>query len=121
MSTRHFTTDGKKSGRLRAEVTKALEEARQARKIGLSLDAQVRLHLTEKMMDFIRPYESDLKSIFIVSSVTLQEAKDAKEIKTEVLSAAGKKCERCWNYDLSVGHHSEHPALCGRCVEAIAA
>jgi isoleucyl-tRNA synthetase len=100
-------------------VSKALEEARKSREIGLSLDAQVRLTLPEKMMDFIRPYEKDLKSIFIVSSVTLQETKDAKEIKTEVLSAAGKKCERCWNYDLSVGHHSEHPTLCGRCAEAI--
>ena len=104
---------------LRAVVTKALEEARQTKKIGLSLDAQVRLTLPEKMMEFLRPYEKDLKSIFIVSSVTLQEGKDAKEMSTEVLPAAGKKCERCWNYDLSVGHHSEHPTLCGRCAEAI--
>jgi isoleucyl-tRNA synthetase len=104
---------------LRAVVTKSLEEARKAREIGLSLDAQVRLTLPEKMMDFIRPYEKDLKSIFIVSSVTLQEAKDAKEVRAEILPAAGKKCERCWNYDLSVGHHSEHPTLCGRCAEAI--
>ena len=104
---------------LRAGVTKALEEARKAREIGLSLDAQVRLTLPEKMMDSVRPYEKDLKSIFIVSSVTLQEAKGAKEMRTEVLPAAGKKCERCWNYDLSVGHHSEHPTLCGRCAEAI--
>ena len=104
---------------LRAVVTKALEEARKAREIGLSLDAQVRLTLPDKMMDFIRPYEKDLKSIFIVSSVTLQEAKGTKEVRTEVLPAAGKKCERCWNYDLSVGHHSEHPTLCGRCAEAI--
>jgi isoleucyl-tRNA synthetase len=104
---------------LRAVVTKALEEARQTKKIGLSLDAQVRLTLPEKMMEFIRPYEKDLKSIFIVSSVILQGDKDSKEIKAEVLSAAGKKCERCWNYDVSVGHHSEHPTLCGRCAEAI--
>jgi len=104
---------------LRAVVTKALEEARKAREIGLSLDAQVRLTLPEKMMDFLRHYEKDLKSIFIVSSVTLQEAKGAKEMRAEVLPAAGKKCERCWNYDLSVGHHSEHPTLCGRCAEAI--
>jgi isoleucyl-tRNA synthetase len=40
-------------------------------------------------------------------------------VRAEVLPAAGKKCERCWNYDLSVGHHSEHPTLCGRCAEAI--
>ena len=56
---------------IRAAVTKALEEARKEKGIGLSLDAQVHLHLSEKRYAFLKPYENDLKSIFIVSSVTL--------------------------------------------------
>jgi isoleucyl-tRNA synthetase len=104
---------------IRAIVTKALEEARKEKKIGLSLDAQVRLHLPEKVFAFLECYEKELKSIFIVSSVTLHFAKDEKEIRAEVLRAEGKKCERCWNYDVTVGHHPEHQAICGRCVEAI--
>jgi isoleucyl-tRNA synthetase len=104
---------------IRAVVTKALEEARKEKKIGLSLDAQVHLHLPEKTYSFLQPYEKDLKSIFIVSSVTLHQDKDAKEVRVEVLRAEGKKCERCWNYDVSVGHHPEHQAICQRCVEAI--
>jgi isoleucyl-tRNA synthetase len=104
---------------IRAVVTKALEEARKEKKIGLSLDAQVHLHVPEKIFSFLQPYEKDLKFVFIVSSVTLEQGKDEKEVRAEVLRAEGKKCERCWNYEVSVGRHTEHPALCQRCVEAI--
>ena len=102
---------------VRAVVNKALEEARKERRIGLSLDAQIHLHLPEKMYQFLQAYQKDLKSIFIVSSVTLH--RDEKEIWAEVLRADGRKCERCWNYDVSVGLHPEHQAICQRCVEAI--
>jgi isoleucyl-tRNA synthetase len=108
---------------IRAIVTKALEEARKEKVIGLSLDAQVRLHLPEKILSFLKGYEKDLKSIFIVSSVVLYPAvsgtKDEKEIRVEVSRAEGKKCERCWNYDVTVGAHKEHQTICQRCVEAI--
>jgi len=104
---------------IRAVVTKALEEARKDKKIGLSLDAQVHLHLPEKVFSFLESYEKELKSIFIVSSVTLHQTKDEKEVRVEVLRADGKKCERCWNYDVSVGRHPEHQAICQRCVEAV--
>ncbi|PIV22126.1 MAG: isoleucine--tRNA ligase [Deltaproteobacteria bacterium CG03_land_8_20_14_0_80_45_14] len=108
---------------IRAIVTKALEEARKEKVIGLSLDAQVHLHLPEKIFSFLQCYEKDLKSIFIVSSVTLHPAvsgtKDEKEVRAEVSRADGKKCERCWNYDVSVGYHPEHQAICQRCVESI--
>jgi isoleucyl-tRNA synthetase len=104
---------------IRMVVTKTLEEARKEKEIGLSLDAQVHLHLPEKTYSFLQSYEKDLKSIFIVSSVTLHQDKDAKEVRAEVLRADGKKCERCWNYDVSVGHHPDHQAICQRCIEAI--
>jgi isoleucyl-tRNA synthetase len=104
---------------IRAMVTKSLEKARQEKVIGLSLDAQVHLFLPEKVYPFFECYEKDLKSIFIVSSVTLHLAKDEKEVRAEVSRAEGKKCERCWNYDVTVGTHEEHEAICHRCVEAI--
>ena len=104
---------------IRAVVTKALEEARKEKVIGLSLDAQVHLHLPEKVFSFLECYEKDLKSIFIVSSVTLHQTKDEKEVRAIVSRAEGKKCERCWNHDVSVGHHPGHQAICQRCVEAI--
>jgi len=102
---------------IRALVTKALEESRKEKKIGLSLDAQVHLHLPEKEYLFLQPYAQDLKSILIVSSVTLH--REEKGVSVGILRADGEKCERCWNYDVSVGIDSQHPTACGRCVEAL--
>jgi isoleucyl-tRNA synthetase len=105
---------------IRAVVTKALEEARREKTIGLSLDAQVHLFLPEKIFTFLKPYQEELKFIFIVSSVILHPAEGAtKDAKAEVRRADGKKCERCWNYDVNVGCHPEHPTLCQRCAKAI--
>jgi len=103
---------------IRSVVTKALEEARKQKLIGLSLDAQVHLYLPEKIYQFILPYETELKSIFIVSSVAIHPTKEDK-IRAEVFHAEGNKCERCWNYDLSVGQNLEHPKICSRCIEVI--
>jgi isoleucyl-tRNA synthetase len=108
---------------IRSVVTKALEEARKERTIGLSLDAQVHLYLPEKTYQFLQPFQTELKSIFIVSSVTLHLApsgtKDEKEVRVEILRADGAKCERCWNYDVDIGRHPQHPTICPRCIEAI--
>jgi isoleucyl-tRNA synthetase len=106
---------------IRAVATKALEEARKEKVIGLSLDAQVHLYLSEKDYQFLQPYQEDLKFIFIVSSVTLHSAGKgpASEIRAEVLRAEGEKCERCWNYDVTVGLHEEHRTICHRCIKAI--
>jgi len=104
---------------IRSTVTKALEEARKGKQIGLSLDAQVHLFLPENIVTFLQPYAGELKSIFIVSSVTLHRTEDDKEVRVEAQRAEGQKCDRCWNFDVSVGHHSKHPTLCQRCTEAI--
>jgi len=105
---------------IRALVTKTLEEARKEKGIGLSLDAQVHLYLSDKQYALLKPYENELRSIFIVSSVTLHpDGEDEKGMRIEVLRADGGKCERCWNYDVSVGQLGEHQTICKRCAEAI--
>jgi isoleucyl-tRNA synthetase len=108
---------------VRTVVTKALEEARKEKKIGLSLDAQVHLYVSEKVHQLLQPFQKDLNSIFIVSSVTLHLAsslaKGEEEVRVEILRADGNKCERCWNYDVTIGRHPVHQTICQRCVEAI--
>jgi len=112
---------------IRAVATKALEEARKEKVIVLSLDAQGHFYLSEKDYQFLQPYREDLKFIFIVSSVTLHPAgkgpaggaKDEKEVRAEVLRAEGEKCERCWNYDVTVGRHEGHRTICHRCIETV--
>ena len=29
------------------------------------------------------------------------------------------RLRHCWHWETEVGSHAEHPALCGRCVEAV--
>jgi len=37
----------------------------------------------------------------------------------DVVKAEGTKCDRCWNIRNDVGTQSDHPTICGRCVEAV--
>ncbi len=101
---------------LRNRVLSALERARQNGVIGKPLESKIRLLVPKELHEFLQPYADYLASVFIVSQVELREG-DAEEI--EVLPPTGAKCERCWLVLESVGRHSEHPTLCGRCVEAL--
>jgi isoleucyl-tRNA synthetase len=114
---------------VRAEATKALEEARTAKKIGHPLDAAVTISVKEDLYNLLEPYADDLRFIFIVSSVSLlkdkkldgsfeSEKMEGLSIKIEV--ARGEKCERCWIHEMSVGSDSEHPTICERCQKALA-
>jgi isoleucyl-tRNA synthetase len=37
-----------------------------------------------------------------------------------VQASAAPKCERCWHHRPEVGSNTEHPTICGRCVENLA-
>jgi isoleucyl-tRNA synthetase len=114
---------------LRAEVTKALEEARSAKQIGHPLDAAVTISANEDLYNLLQPYAGDLRFIFIVSSVSLFkdkeldgsfESENVKGLSIKIEAAAGEKCERCWIHETSVGSDSEHPTICQRCCIALA-
>ncbi|MDH4163152.1 MAG: isoleucine--tRNA ligase [Nitrospirota bacterium] len=110
---------------VRGEVAKVLEGLRKDKKIGHSLDAQVTLHCSPDLQDFLKQYEKDLAFIFIVSQVSVAgeqgAAADAyasdivKGLKVAAGAAKGQKCGRCWMYQESVGTVADHPAICGRC------
>ncbi|MGM9529443.1 MAG: zinc finger domain-containing protein, partial [Phascolarctobacterium sp.] len=108
------------------EITKVLELARQAKKIGHSLDAKVELHAEGEALDILKSVEKDLATLLIVSQATLVEgvaggtdATGREDLKVTVLSAEGHKCERCWIYSDEVGTDAEHPTLCKRCADAV--
>ena len=112
----------------RAEVTKALELARKEKHIGHSLDAAVTIGLPEKLMDALKPYQEQLRAIFIVSSVQTVPAEELTEgfesdeiggLRVSVAPSEDPKCERCWVHDPSIGESREHPAICARCQEAL--
>ncbi len=101
---------------IRDEVLKALEEARNAKQIGSSLEAKVILTVDKDTTYFLLSYFEDLRYIFIVSQVEVQQG---DKFNVEIQKAAGTKCERCWNYSLRVGASEKYPTVCERCSEAL--
>jgi isoleucyl-tRNA synthetase len=112
---------------VRAEVTKALEEARARKQIGHSLEAMVELGLDDELYARLTPHAENLRSIFIVSSVRLQRGQiegglrgtETAGVSMRVSAAASEKCERCWLHDVTVGTHADHPVICDRCYGAL--
>ncbi len=113
---------------VRSEVTRALEEARNQKKIGHSLDADVTLCADGKLYAELLADADELKTIFIVSYVSLvkfdqrtpefgQTALEGLAIRIE--GAKGVKCQRCWIYDETVGSDVQNPEICHRCRQAL--
>ncbi len=114
--------------KVRSEVSKVLEKARAEKQLGQSLEAKIRLQLPEAVRPLLEQYRKELASIFIVSQVELTDSltegiasEQLAGLKLQVLPAEGEKCERCWNFVTSVGANSEHPSICSRCADALAA
>lgn len=101
---------------IRDEVLKTLEDARNEKLIGSSLEAKVVLSAPAESFALLKQYEADLRYIFIVSQVELSEG---DSLKVAVEKADGEKCERCWNYSTRVGDAAKYPTACERCVEAL--
>ena len=101
---------------IRDDVLKKLEESRNAKIIGSSLEAKVILTVDKETMMFLLPYYEDLRYIFIVSQV---EVHQDEKFGVEIQKADGVKCERCWNYSVRVGEFEEFPTVCERCAEAL--
>jgi len=115
--------------KVRGEATKALEQARSRKIIGHPLDAAVTLSASGEVFDALAPYADQLRSLFIVSAATLVnqsvpggafESSEIAGLSIAVAPADGEKCERCWVHDTSVGTDEQHPAICRRCLDALA-
>ncbi|HXK58793.1 MAG TPA: isoleucine--tRNA ligase [Acidobacteriota bacterium] len=106
---------------LREQVSKVLEEARESKLIGNSLEAQVELRCGEKTYQFLSTFGPDLKFLLLVSQVVLvqdsEKGQDGLDIRVSL--AAGQKCERCWHYTTDVGSFEDYPTICGRCHQAL--
>ena len=101
----------------RLGANKALEEARNAKTIGKSLEAKIIINSSAADYDRYVSLADSLKDILIVSGVEVVKADG--ETSFEVAKADGDKCERCWCYSCYVGKNSAHPTLCERCAIAV--
>ncbi len=104
----------------RVEVQGLLEGMRQGKEIGSSLEARIQILAKPEVYEFLKPYEADLPTLFIVSQVAVvRDSTVASDLAIIRSKATGSKCERCWNYREAVGEDATHPTLCDRCVEAV--
>lgn len=107
---------------IREKVLLSLEKIRQAKGIGSPLDAKLILKTKkQELYNFLKGFHNELPSVFIVSQVELRSPDPSlrEEPLIEVVKADGLKCQRCWNYSLSVGKDAAYKDLCKRCVDVV--
>jgi isoleucyl-tRNA synthetase len=112
--------------KVRAEVLKALEAARNEKRINSGLEAKVLLSGNPELRAKLKHHLAQLPGLFIVSQVDFLTA-GAPEYKSEIVpslevsvqKADGAKCERCWNYSTRVGENTRYPTFCERCSAAL--
>lgn len=111
-----LTEDEKKEWEQLAEyrdtVLKLLEEARQRKEIGSSLEAEVLCRFPEQQRNFAEKYAGFFADLFIVSKTTVE---FGAETRFEVKRTDGEKCQRCWQIKKDVGKNAVYPNVCGRC------
>jgi isoleucyl-tRNA synthetase len=114
-------------------VLKALEEARNQGLIGHSLDAKVVLSSrngdqSSLLSDLIRSDKNRTQDVLIVSQASVHSdsgsvsseticSYDAESLncRVNVGKADGRKCQRCWKYDVDVGKDPAYTDVCPRC------
>jgi isoleucyl-tRNA synthetase len=122
----------------RSAVNAKLEERREQKQIGSSLQARVTIDVDDPAAaSLLRRYAEALPMLFIVSRVTLGPkaagaallsddelgealaAAAARQWNVEASPAEGDKCPRCWRIVPSVSSAPESLGLCDRCVDAL--
>ena len=94
-------------------MQKFLEEAREKKIIGSSLEAKVIFSTCDASTKAFLEETKDLwPEIAIVSQVEIKDGKDP--LFVEVTHADGKKCARCWQWKPEVGTLA-HEDICARC------
>jgi len=102
--------------RLRGVIGQAIERARQEKLIGNTLEARVVLHSDSDVTGKVG--QEELEEFFIVSDLTVHQAKEASASVTKTPYA---KCARCWRHRATVGARQAHPDLCDRCESVVVA
>jgi len=102
--------------RLRGIIGQAIEQARQEKLVGNTLEARVVLNSDSDVTEKIT--KEELEEFFILSDLTINQT---KEPSASVTKTPYKKCARCWRHRPSVGTSKAHPDLCDRCENVVVA
>jgi len=101
---------------VRDVALQVLEEARQAKRIGKGLEAELEIAASGDQLALLERHAAGLKEIANVSKVTVIPGSD---LKITALPATGSKCARCWNFMPHVSNYGIWENVCTRCQAAL--
>lgn len=101
----------------RSQAQKALEEARNEKVIGKSLEAHLTASLPADVIAALEALKVDLAQLLIVSNLTLIEG----ETSFAVERAAGEVCQRCRRIDETSTERSYKVTICDHCASIVEA
>lgn len=115
---------------LRTLINRELEQLRKDKTIGANLQAEVTLYSNDSIAERLLKLEDELRFVMITSQakVSSDAAPDGAvevtlnsgdKVSIVVSASEQQKCDRCWHYREDVGSNSEHPELCGRCIDNV--
>lgn len=108
---------------LRDDVLKGIENLRNEKVIGKSLEASVTVY-TDNADDLALLQSFDnLHQLFIVSKAQVSSepvGEKYQSLHVLVEKAEGEKCERCWNYSTEItAEDHQFPHVCPRCLDVL--
>ena len=111
----------------RDNVLKALEEARNEKVIGKSLEAKVTIYPNEQVATMLTALDADLAQLLIVSPDSFSISKEAApenaktfdDVAILVEKAEGEVCDRCRQVRTTVGEDEKLPTLCASCAHIV--
>ncbi|ACL74285.1 isoleucine--tRNA ligase [Thioalkalivibrio sulfidiphilus] len=115
---------------VRQAVNREMEKLRAAK--ASSLDAEVDLYCEPALAETLEGLGEELRFVLITSYARVHGAasrpddavetplEDGTSLWTRVTRSEHAKCPRCWHHREDIGASSDHPELCGRCVENVA-
>ncbi len=101
---------------VRDEALRVLEDARQAKRIGKGLEAELEIAASGDLLRLLQRHAAGLKEIINVSAVSVVEG---AELAVIALPASGTKCARCWNFMPQVADYGIWQNVCTRCHDAL--
>ncbi|MCK4835560.1 MAG: isoleucine--tRNA ligase [Candidatus Aminicenantes bacterium] len=101
---------------MRDDIFKKIEDARNRKTIGDTLEAEVTLELTAEMFSLVSDNLDLFKEILAVSKINIFQ-KDSQQIF--IHKSKGKKCPRCWNWFGQEATSGTSNDLCFRCNQVV--
>ena len=123
--------------KLRVVINRMLESCRNNQELGSSLEAAVRVDISDEKVQaaikWLSECESNkvdvLRDWFLVSSLQIGGepwaevlvSEDNEIASVDIAKARGCKCERCWHYEVEMSKSQKYPNICNRCEKVILA